>query len=399
MKKIFFTLSSVALMLVACDPSVDDISSGFDNRVTAETVQASATPVVVNGKNTNRIVVENHSPITCQWKADQLIEAQTSSAKAYDTIYVTKTGTNTITMVCYNLNGEFRKDFAVNVEEITYLTKALSDRLVGAKGFGNAFDPSKVSIEQEVDKETGLKGNVFSVTNANGVLTDWQVVDKATNEVMASSNLNSDKLLVIADAGEYEIRMDYTKADGSKDSYVCGTYTIECYTNKPEIIEYLSGETGVSRWQWFQGNAAVWGNGPWASGAGPAWWTNNLDAMDGQGGNHPGGTARNGINAYFELDFNSGIATNSDGTKCAFKVLPLKHGHGSEEGWDMGCIHFEASGTTYVVPMAVNVNGGDEPFQDMFIVKADEDRLNLTAEEQAVNGCAWFYLFERVTEE
>ena len=57
MKKIFFTLSSVALMLVACDPSVDDISSGFDNRVTAETVQASATPVVVNGKNTNRIVV------------------------------------------------------------------------------------------------------------------------------------------------------------------------------------------------------------------------------------------------------------------------------------------------------------------------------------------------------
>ena len=65
----------------------------------------------------------------------------------------------------------------------------------------------------------------------------------------------------------------------------------------------------------------------------------------------------------------------------------------------MGCIHFEASGTTYVVPMAVNVNGGDEPFQDMFIVKADEDRLNLTAEEQAVNGCTWFYLFERVTEE
>ena len=39
--------------------------------------------------------------------------------------------------------------------------------------------------------------------------------------------------------------------------------------------------------------------------------------------------------------------------------------------------------------------GGDEPFQDMFIVKAEDGRLNLTAEEQAVNGCAWFFLFER----
>lgn len=259
-------------------------------------------------------------------------------------------------------------------------------------------DPSKISIEQEVDEETGKKGNVFAVKNANGVLTDWEVKDVATGEIMATSDLNSDNLLVISDTGEYEIIVNYTKADGTTGSYSAGKYTIECYTNKPVIIEYLSGETGVSTWQWFQGNAAVWGNGPWASGDGPAWWINNLDTMDGNGGGHPGGEARNGINATFTLDFNTGIATNSDGTQCAFKVLPLKHGHDSADGWDKGCIHFEASGSTYVVPMGVNVNGGDEPFQDLYIVKAEDDRLNLTAEEQSGNWCAWFMLFQRVVE-
>lgn len=398
MKKILLTMSSLALMLTACDPSVDDISGGFDNKVTAESVQASVAPVVVNGKATNRIVVENHSPITCQWKADQLIEAQISSANAYDTIYVTKLGANTVTMICHNLYGEFTKDFTVNVEEITYLSKALSDRLGSAAAFNMNFDASKIKIEQDVDKKSGKKGNVFAVSNKNGVLTDWKVINKATNEVMATSNLNDDKLLVIAESGEYEIQIEYMKADGSKGSHSCGVFEIECYTNKPEIIDYLSGETGVSKWQWFQGNAAVWGNGPWASGVGPAWWTNNLDAMDDQGGSHPGGVARNGKAATFELDFNTGIATNSDGTSCAFKVLPLKHGHNSEEGWDLGCIHFDVSAATYVVPMAVNVNGGDEPFQDMFILKAEDDRLNLTAEEQAVNNNAWFFLFERVKE-
>ena len=388
-------MSAFALLLTSCDPSTDDISSGFNYNVTAETVIAKATPVVVNGKNSNRIIVENNSPITCQWTAAQLLGNPVTSKKSYDTIYVSKTGTNVVSMTCHNLNGEFTKEFTVTVDEISYIPENIQKRLGSVDKFDTSFDPSKVSIEQETDKETGKKGNVFAVKNTNGVLTDWEVKDVATGEVMATSNLNSDNLLVISDNGEYEITLNYTKADGTTGSHSFGKYTIECYTNKPVIIEYLSGETGVSEWQWFQGNAAVWGNGPWASGDSPAWWTNNLDSMDGNGGGKPGGTSRNGINATFTLNFNTGIATNSDGTQCAFKVLPLKHGHDSADGWDKGCIHFEASGSTYVVPMAVNVNGGDEPFQDMYIVKAEDDRLNLTSEEQSGNWCAWFFLFER----
>lgn len=398
-------LSSVALMLVACDPSMDDVSGGFDNRVTAENVQASATPVVVNGKNTNRIVVENHSPIPCQWKADQLLGDQTSSAKVYDTIYVSKTGTNVISMVCHNAYGEFTKEFTVTVDEIIYIPDNIQNRLGEVKSFNNTFEPEKVQVTQMLTDGKDGEGNLFKVVSKSPQLSYWKLVNKATQEVACSSTNNSDMVYTM-DPGIYNVILDYTKADGSVVSYNAGEYTIPEVTYIPEVIVYLRDgkkEAGPAQttWQWFQGKAAVWGNGPWASGDSPAWWTNNLDTMDGNGSGHPGGVARNGKNATFTLNFETfdgGTAINSDGTSCAFKVMPLMHGHGAESGWDNGCIRFDVKGETFVVPMAVNVNGGDQPFQDMFIVKAADGRLNLTAEEQAVNGCAWFYLFEKVKE-
>ena len=403
MKKIFFAISALAMMLVSCDPSTDDISSGFNNQVTAETVQASATPVVINGKKTNRIVVENHSPITCQWKAGQLLGGQTSSAKSYDTIYVSKTGVNTIQMVCHNLNGDFTKEFTVEVDEIAYIPDDIQKRLGdNVKEFNNTFDKTKVEIKQMLTDGKEGQGNLFQVINNSGQLSYWRLYNKTTGEVSCSASNNSDMVYTM-DPGDYTVFLDYTKADGTTETYSAGEFTIPDVTYIPEVIVYLRDgkkDPGAasSEWQWFQGNAAVWGNGPWASGDGPAWWTNNLDSMDGNGGGKPGGTARNGINATFTLNFetfDSGTAVNSDGTTCPFKVYPLKHGHDAASGWDMGCLHFDASGSTYVVPMAVNVNGGDEPFQDMYIVKASGGRLNLTSEEQAVNGCAWFFLFEQ----
>lgn len=403
MKKIFLTMSAVAMMLVSCDPSVDDIDGGFNNVVTAENIQAKVTPVVINGKNTNRIVVENNSPITCQWKADQLIESQTSSAKSYDTIYVTKTGSNIIKLVCHNTGVDFTKEFTVNVDEITLLSDGLKKRLGSVSSFTSTFDPSKVEIKQMLkDGEEG-QGNLFQVINNSSQLSDWRLVNKSSGEVACTASNNSDMVYTM-DPGTYNIMLDYTKADGTTETYNAGEFNVPAVTYIPEVIVYLRGgkaEAGpaTTKWQWFQGNAAVWGNGPWASGGGPAWWTNNLDSMDGNGGGHPGGAARNGINATFTLNFESfdgGTAVNGDGTSCSFKVYPLKHA--GEAGWDQGCIHFDASGTTYVVPMGVNVNGGDQPFEDFYILKAKDGRLTVTAPEQAMNGCAWFMLFQQVTE-
>lgn len=105
--------------------------------VTAESVDAKATAVVVNGKNSNRIVIENHSPITSQWSADQLAEGAVTSSKTYDTIYVTKLGANTVSMHCKNLAVDFNKDFTVNVDEITYLSSELITRLCVEGSEGN----------------------------------------------------------------------------------------------------------------------------------------------------------------------------------------------------------------------------------------------------------------------
>ena len=60
----------LALLYTSCDPTSDDGGTGFMENVTAENVQASVKPVQVNGKNTNLIVVENHSKITQQWTAN-----------------------------------------------------------------------------------------------------------------------------------------------------------------------------------------------------------------------------------------------------------------------------------------------------------------------------------------
>lgn len=395
-------MSAFALLLTSCDPSTDDISSGFNNNVTAETVIAKATPVVINGKNTNRIIVENNSPITCQWSADLLLGGQSTSKKSYDTIYVSKTGANVIVMKCHNVNGEFTKEFTVNVDEITYIPEDIQKRLGDVKEFTNTFDPSKVEIKQMLTDGNSGQGNLFQVISNSPQLSNWRLFNKTTSEVSCSASNNNDMVYTM-DPGDYTVFLDYTKADGTVETYNAGDFTVPEITYIPDVIVYLRGgkkDPGAvsTEWQWFQGNAAVWGNGPWASGDSPAWWTNNLDSMDGNGGGKPGGTARNGINATFTLNFetfDAGTAINSDGTTCPFKVFPLKHGHDSGSGWDKGCLHFEASGSTYVVPMAVNVNGGDEPFQDMYIVKAADDRLNLTSEEQSGNWCAWFFLFER----
>ena len=256
MKKIFFALSMLTLLYTSCDPSTDSGSTGFSENVTAESVDAKATPVQVNGKNSNRIIIENHSPITSQWSVDQLAEGAVTSSKAYDTIYVTKVGANTVTMHCKNVAVDFTKDFTVNVDEITYLSAELQKRLC----------------------VTGSEGN-------------------------------------------------YTSTVGE-----------------------------------FAGQKA-------------------------------GGVARNGSGAWFTIDINNKQAIGSDGVKLPISVSVLEH---KDPTWDKGTISFPtATNDNFVIPMGVNVNGGNAVFQKYYVLVASDDKLVLTAAELPENGCAWFYVFKK----
>ena len=387
MKKIFFALSMLTLLYTSCDPSTDSGSTGFSENVTAESVEAKVTPVQVNGKNSNRIIIENHSPITSQWSADQLAEGAVTSSKAYDTIYVTKLGANTVTMHCKNVAVDFTKDFTVNVDEITYLSAELQKRLcvTGSEGnytstvgefkgqpvqFGTAFDAGKVKVIQEVKE--------------------------GTEEAAGTATLNGDQLMVVEE-GKFNVTLTYTKADGTQETYNAGSFDVDALTTKPELLEYLAGGEdgdGTTTWEWNEAAGAVWGNGPFGSGNKPQWWAVNYGAdIDGQAGQKVGGVARNGSGAWFTIDITNKQAIGSDGVKLPISVSVLEH---KDPTWDKGTISFPtATNDNFVIPMGVNVNGGNAVFQKYYVLVASDDKLVLTAAELPENGCAWFYVFKK----
>ena len=130
MKKIFFAMPLLALALASCDPS--DIEGGSEWRnVAADQLKVSATPVQVDGKNSNQIHVVCNSPTNVAWQADQLIENTTNTVSADATIYFTKLGQNTVKCLTTNDGGTpEEKDLTVQVDTITYLTFASVRRVV-----------------------------------------------------------------------------------------------------------------------------------------------------------------------------------------------------------------------------------------------------------------------------
>lgn len=408
MKKIQIALSAAVLLLASCDPSMDNINGGFDENVTAESVQATVTPVQVNGKSTNLLVVENHSPITSQWTVGQLIESDLHSSKNYDTIYVTKLGTNTVSMQCRNLKNDFTKQFSVNTEEIYYLTDALTKRLCvsGTPGnyrstdkdvlgnmevkFGTTFDPAKVKVVQEKDNN-GVGGNVFNVYNGNGVLTNWKLISLADNSEAGTSDTNVGKMLTLS-FGKYKIVLDYQKADGTTGTYDAGTFDVQTMTYKTELIQYLSGGAdgdGTTTWEWDLDADGVWGNGPYGSGNAPQWWIVKIGDIDGQAGGHALSLEGHGQGAWFTLDLNNWKIVNSDGTETAFKINVLDH---KKEGWDQGALEV-VSLDKPAIPMGIDVNHGNAVFAKYYILTAKDGKLAITAGEMPENGCAWFYMF------
>lgn len=110
-------------------------------------------------------------------------------------------------------------------------------------------------------------------------------------------------------------------------------------------------------------------------------------------GQKAGGVARNGSGAWFTIDINNKQAIGSDGVKLPISVSVLEH---KDPTWDKGTISFPtATNDNFVIPMGVNVNGGNAVFQKYYVLVASDDKLVLTAVELPENGNAWFYVFKK----
>lgn len=115
MKNIIYALCMMAIALVACEPIEDRDSIG--GAITADQLDVKATPIVVNGKNGNMVILENHSPVLSAWNCGGSL-----STKAYDTVMVVKTGAVDVTFTGLNPDGsKIEKKFNIQIDALTTL--------------------------------------------------------------------------------------------------------------------------------------------------------------------------------------------------------------------------------------------------------------------------------------
>lgn len=136
----------------ACEPIEDRMDMG--GAITAEQLDVTATLVVVDGKRSNKVVLNNKSPLLSSW--DFIIG---TTQKKTDTVLLVIEGENEITFTGLNPNGtKITKTLTVDVEELTfpvppewgYLTKGTEKEWVwddsqpavwGNGGYRGSFKP------------------------------------------------------------------------------------------------------------------------------------------------------------------------------------------------------------------------------------------------------------------
>lgn len=128
MKKIIYGIMlSMGLCLASCEPQTIDGGSPCAP-VTAETFEYEVTPIIKDGKTTNRILVETKSPITCYWNNE--VASQTGNS-VWLTLF--HAGQNEISVHGINQDGStFDTSFTVNVETMAYAVDELYDILTNS---------------------------------------------------------------------------------------------------------------------------------------------------------------------------------------------------------------------------------------------------------------------------
>ncbi|MCD7975986.1 MAG: hypothetical protein LUG51_02075 [Tannerellaceae bacterium] len=114
MKKSIIYLMLLTIAFIACEPIENRESAG--GAITADQLDISATPIVVNGKNSNRIILQNNSPVLSQWDYGNGL-----STRSYDEVDVVLTGDLTVIFTGLNADGsKITKELPIRVDELTY---------------------------------------------------------------------------------------------------------------------------------------------------------------------------------------------------------------------------------------------------------------------------------------
>ena len=122
MKKLIYIILAAAIF-AACEPIEDrEVLSGA---IGVNDLDLTATPVQVNGLNSNEIIVENNSPILSRWISDR-----TKIEKAYGTVIFDYTGSKEVQFIGLNADGsKVETTIPVSVDTITNILDTFVGRL------------------------------------------------------------------------------------------------------------------------------------------------------------------------------------------------------------------------------------------------------------------------------
>ncbi|PRD47552.1 hypothetical protein [Sphingobacterium haloxyli] len=114
MKTIFYILSILGFLLVGCEPIEDRMGPG--SAITADQLNITATQIIVDGKRSNKVVLDNKSPVLSSWDFGVGV-----TQRKTDTVLLVSTGENDIIFTGLNPDGsKISKTLQVEVGELTF---------------------------------------------------------------------------------------------------------------------------------------------------------------------------------------------------------------------------------------------------------------------------------------
>ena len=356
----YMTLGALAL-LGACSPIEDDDTHGLAD-IAADQLEIMATPVVENGVNSNKIVVENRSAVLSEWTLEQLASAAKVSTSAHDTLIASRLGANEV---------KFR---GFNPSTGNYVETTLQVQVDGTE---LDFDKIEVIVEKDA---SGLNGNRVTLRNPNPVLTEWNFAGETSDKNVAT--------LYVFNLGEMPLSATFTKADGTVVEHTFDPIEVQTYTYKPDFLVNLTGESGERTWTWVAPPVPMYGLGGYGSDTTPSWFafdSATLSALAGALGRGEELTGTMTFKITGELELSSG----RKGTWS----FNLEEG---VDGWSIGKLYTQDVSVLYGYTFsAVTYTPGAEAFAYDIVVSQDGS-LTLAVQDPGNAGAATFWSFQAV---
>lgn len=142
MKKItiYFTYFFSLYVFCGCEPLEDRLEIG--GAIAAEQLDITATPLVINGVKTNKIILDNKSPVLSSWDYGIGVTERKS-----DTVLAVVTGENEIVFTGLNPDGsKISKTLTVQVDELTFPVPPEWGILTGGKEKTWKWDETKPAV-------------------------------------------------------------------------------------------------------------------------------------------------------------------------------------------------------------------------------------------------------------